>query len=754
MSQLDEGNTSLHEQTTPIPKEPADGSSVLAESKNATKDQVTVVKKEDSDINESEELGQDGEEKDTGTKEPSGSVLSALKKQEYKWKSYSQKTDQRHGSFIGIAKDKKLQTSSFVHKLYSMLENTELDDVIWWHTDQCSFFVSPTEEFTKVLSVYFKHANIASFIRQLNMYGFHKVSDGSTPGSGSRLSVASSCGTSGKGKDGKPDGEKGDSSKREVALSSTDNSENGSAASSRKTSTCSVANTPAVWEFRHSSSIFRRGNVEGLAMIKRRSFRNTNAGKEVHSIKIPYYPAAQENTLLTQAFLPRRRHTASGAMPSASVAGVAGARLSTSVRNGNFDAQFQRIQQQQIQHYGEAMASQNEMMQMLSLLTHSNDVIRNELLNANYDAVSIVDTVKELAETVLHTLEPGSKPSGAVSGLCTRLDELHGKILDRCASRDIVLRDMLEQQKRIAPLPLAMPVQMPQQVQKAQKAQKQQQQQPSRLLAPRNSAPGPAVPYNIPPNPIPMTTYATFPPPAYGPQLYRYPGAPQQPLYYQPGPPLQPYYGQPPVAVGQMGQPQNAVQPGMQASQASQGAQRPVLHKDIRYSVSSNRSRNPSVFDPLQPLPYGQMASAAKNGLSQRPLVAAHATPGSASQSQGSPLRKRSSSATSQASSLPGEAPRPAPGFQSHNTQRGPSQTLAPAEKSLHGSICSDQSKRVTQSRSNSVESARSASGGHTVYSLLNHDEGGLISTTQPTTPLKRSFDASSQRKQSKRIKS
>lgn len=65
----------------------------------------------------------------------------------------------------------------FIHKLYDMLEDSSLSHLIWWSPTNDSFCLYPGEEFSNVLAQYFKHTNIASFIRQLNMYGFHKVND-------------------------------------------------------------------------------------------------------------------------------------------------------------------------------------------------------------------------------------------------------------------------------------------------------------------------------------------------------------------------------------------------------------------------------------------------------------------------------------------------------------------------------------------------------------------------------------------------
>lgn len=107
----------------------------------------------------------------------------------------------------------------FIHKLYNMLEDDDLKHLIWWSATNESFMITPGEEFSKALAQYFKHTNVASFVRQLNMYGFHKVSDGTT----------------------------------------TDNSE------------------VTTWEFRHSSGSFRKGDIDSLKSIKRRSSKHASS---------------------------------------------------------------------------------------------------------------------------------------------------------------------------------------------------------------------------------------------------------------------------------------------------------------------------------------------------------------------------------------------------------------------------------------------------------------------------------------------
>jgi hypothetical protein len=99
-----------------------------------------------------------------------------------------------------------------------MLEDEDLKRLIWWSPSNESFVIVPGEEFSRALAQYFKHTNVASFVRQLNMYGFHKVSDGNN-----------------------------------------DNSE------------------VTTWEFKHSSGSFRKGDIDGLKAIKRRSSKHSSA---------------------------------------------------------------------------------------------------------------------------------------------------------------------------------------------------------------------------------------------------------------------------------------------------------------------------------------------------------------------------------------------------------------------------------------------------------------------------------------------
>ncbi|KAI1330786.1 HSF-type DNA-binding-domain-containing protein [Xylariaceae sp. FL0255] len=121
----------------------------------------------------------------------------------------------------------KIVQTAFIHKLYNMLEDPNIQHLISWSTSAESFVMSPSHDFSKVLAQYFKHTNISSFVRQLNMYGFHKVSD----------------------------------------VFHTGNPES------------------ALWEFKHGNGNFKRGDLVGLREIKRRASRHALVHRDFNSQK-------------------------------------------------------------------------------------------------------------------------------------------------------------------------------------------------------------------------------------------------------------------------------------------------------------------------------------------------------------------------------------------------------------------------------------------------------------------------------------
>ncbi|XP_053719581.1 heat shock factor protein 1 [Synchiropus splendidus] len=65
---------------------------------------------------------------------------------------------------------------AFLTKLWILVEDPDTDQLICWSSSGTSFHVLDQARFSKeVLPKFFKHNNMASFVRQLNMYGFRKV---------------------------------------------------------------------------------------------------------------------------------------------------------------------------------------------------------------------------------------------------------------------------------------------------------------------------------------------------------------------------------------------------------------------------------------------------------------------------------------------------------------------------------------------------------------------------------------------------
>ena len=65
---------------------------------------------------------------------------------------------------------------SFLSKLYDILNNTTYKEIIYWNKEGKGIIIANVYEFsTMVLPKYYKHSNYSSFVRQLNLYGFHKI---------------------------------------------------------------------------------------------------------------------------------------------------------------------------------------------------------------------------------------------------------------------------------------------------------------------------------------------------------------------------------------------------------------------------------------------------------------------------------------------------------------------------------------------------------------------------------------------------
>ncbi|ORE14862.1 hypothetical protein BCV71DRAFT_229038 [Rhizopus microsporus] len=70
----------------------------------------------------------------------------------------------------------KKGVSTFISKLFSIVNDAHNQHLIAWNNTGTSFFIYNATRFSQdVLPIHFKHSNYSSFVRQLNMYGFHKI---------------------------------------------------------------------------------------------------------------------------------------------------------------------------------------------------------------------------------------------------------------------------------------------------------------------------------------------------------------------------------------------------------------------------------------------------------------------------------------------------------------------------------------------------------------------------------------------------
>jgi hypothetical protein len=64
--------------------------------------------------------------------------------------------------------------STFLDKAYALIETCPAG-VGGWSEDGQSFFIKDEPQFSALLPKFFRHNNLKSFVRQLNLYGFHKL---------------------------------------------------------------------------------------------------------------------------------------------------------------------------------------------------------------------------------------------------------------------------------------------------------------------------------------------------------------------------------------------------------------------------------------------------------------------------------------------------------------------------------------------------------------------------------------------------
>ena len=70
----------------------------------------------------------------------------------------------------------ELKQDKFLLKLYEILSKDEYSKIIRWSQNGVYIIISNIDALSKkILPIYFNHQNYSSFVRQLNMYNFHKI---------------------------------------------------------------------------------------------------------------------------------------------------------------------------------------------------------------------------------------------------------------------------------------------------------------------------------------------------------------------------------------------------------------------------------------------------------------------------------------------------------------------------------------------------------------------------------------------------
>ncbi|KAN0109679.1 HSF-type DNA-binding domain containing protein [Russula decolorans] len=120
-------------------------------------------------------LDPNGSPIDEATSDEQDDLLKPLDGQVASPTSHVPSSLQTNGGSMNVI-GKPIGTNNFVTKLYQMINDPKSAHFISWTELGTSFVVSNVGEFSRtILGSHFKHNNFSSFVRQLNMYGFHKI---------------------------------------------------------------------------------------------------------------------------------------------------------------------------------------------------------------------------------------------------------------------------------------------------------------------------------------------------------------------------------------------------------------------------------------------------------------------------------------------------------------------------------------------------------------------------------------------------
>ncbi|CEP16540.1 hypothetical protein [Parasitella parasitica] len=166
------------------------------------------------------------------------------------------KAQSKHGYVERFFRVTPTRNAVFITKLYAMVDDNETKDLITWTGAGDQFTVFNNVDFSRlVLPRYFKHCNWSSFVRQLNMYDFHKINEQNVD-DGSNTSVINS-----------------DNMNSNSIITNLDGSSSSNSSSSSTTTNLNEhEHMTQRWDFKHPW--FTKAGYDRLHKIRRKPPRN------------------------------------------------------------------------------------------------------------------------------------------------------------------------------------------------------------------------------------------------------------------------------------------------------------------------------------------------------------------------------------------------------------------------------------------------------------------------------------------------